>query len=197
MKSLTYCIWEILPFYKIHVKPWEVDRGILWEAQRTLVNILRQGGRAFFCCKKTNQTINSTVSITEKSDPVEYWPGVKFLQRILTSGSLFYGRIFLQSTWRKVTPIEYWRGSHLYVEKWPPGHYSTEAFFYNLHGEKWPQSHKFYGKGSHFSSLNIDRGSNFYVEKWPWGQYSTGVISLLHRPFRNWSAEGAKITVNI
>jgi hypothetical protein len=36
MKSLTCCIWEILPFYKILVKPWDVDRGILREAQGTL-----------------------------------------------------------------------------------------------------------------------------------------------------------------
>jgi hypothetical protein len=27
LKSLAYCIWEILPFYKILVKPWDVDRG--------------------------------------------------------------------------------------------------------------------------------------------------------------------------
>jgi hypothetical protein len=32
-----------------------------------------------------------------------------------------------------------------------PRHYSTGSFFYNLHGEKWPQGHEFYGKGSHFS----------------------------------------------
>jgi hypothetical protein len=25
-------------------------------------------------------------------------------------------------------------GSNCYVEKWPPGHYSTASFFYNLHG---------------------------------------------------------------
>jgi hypothetical protein len=31
-----YWIWEILPFYKILVKPWDVDRGILREAQGTL-----------------------------------------------------------------------------------------------------------------------------------------------------------------
>jgi hypothetical protein len=36
LKSLTYCIWEILPFYKILVKPWDVDRGILREAQGPL-----------------------------------------------------------------------------------------------------------------------------------------------------------------
>jgi hypothetical protein len=36
LKSITYCIWEILPFYKILVKPWDVDRGILREAQGTL-----------------------------------------------------------------------------------------------------------------------------------------------------------------
>jgi hypothetical protein len=32
LKSITYCIWEILSFYKILVKPWDVDRGILREA---------------------------------------------------------------------------------------------------------------------------------------------------------------------
>jgi hypothetical protein len=91
--------------------------------------ILRQRG-SFFSCRKPNQTINSTV-LRRKVTPVEYWPGVKFLRRILTPGSLFYGSIYLQPTRRKVTPVEYWPGgSHFYVEKWPRvnilrGHFST------------------------------------------------------------------------
>jgi hypothetical protein len=113
------------------------------------VNILRHEG-SFFSCRKSNQSINSTVS-RRKVAPGEYWLGVKFLRRILTPGSLFYWVIFLQYTQRKATPVEYWPGVTFLHRKMTLGHYSTGTFFYNLQGEKWPQDHEFYGKGSHFS----------------------------------------------
>jgi hypothetical protein len=76
--------------------------------------------------------------------------------------------------------------SNFYVEKWPPGNYSIGPFFYNLHGEKWPQGHeflwsqghKFYGKGSHFSLYNIDRGVTFLRRKMTPGSLFYGVIFL-------------------
>jgi hypothetical protein len=42
-------------------------------------------------------------------------------------------------------PIFWYRGIKI-----TQGHNSAESFFYNLHGEKWPQGHELYGKGSHF-----------------------------------------------
>jgi hypothetical protein len=58
------------------------------------------------------------------------------------------------------------------------GHYSTGSSFYNLHGEKWPQGHEFYGKGSCNPMLNINQGIIFLLRKMTPGQYSFGVTSL-------------------
>jgi hypothetical protein len=69
-------------------------------------------------------------------NPVGYWPGVTFLRRKMTPGSLFYGSIFLLPTRRKVTPVEYWPGGGVTFlsRKMTPG-----SIFY----------------GSHFSPLHL------------------------------------------
>jgi hypothetical protein len=104
----------------------------------------------------------------------------------MTPGSLFYGIIFSTTYTEKNNPkaMNFMEKGITFLcriltiflrRKITPGHYSRGSFFYNLHGEKWPQGYEFWWlkainfteKGVFFLCRILTGGSNFYVEKLP------------------------------